>query len=287
MKSRVPRTEAEWHAIIEERIKQLPKSAPECQKRQHDDNRKDTKRRMTGFIVNGKETHVIVVQEISGKYNLPGGRRKRGEQPVDGVFREICEEVGLEFNNEDISDMKEYHDYIFYIRLTEPDINEIFVSPGPEINEVFWYPLEHFIPDLEKSSSPFSLTTINLLPIIRDILGVKSMPRLTYEQLKQAVMNNDTDFLDRNLDQYTEGQINSVTSIAAQVSIIPVLDRLLDYSTVYVNKLLNLAIGKRRNDTAKYLIDNFRSEQLLEEALKTASEYNNKEIISYIRKLQD
>lgn len=280
---RNPRTEEEYYALIEERIKQLPKSAPECQLKQHSDKRKDTKTRLTAFIVNGKETYVMVVQEISGKYNLPGGRRKRGEHATDGIFREICEETGLELTRDDIADMKNYSHDMFYIKLTESDIDNIFVSIGPEINEVLWYPLEYLLQDLEKNDSPFSMTTINLLSTIRKIIGKDYRKFLPYEDLKQAVLDSNVGFIDENLDYYSVGQINGVLPIAIQVATIPIIDKLLDYATIYVYKLVNLAIARKRNDVAKYLIDNFHNDFLMEEALKTASETNNKEIVEYVR----
>src|SRR5581483_3687204 len=254
MKGRRRRTEAEWDALMIERIKRLPKSAPECQKKQLEDKRKDTSNRITALIVNGTETHIIVVQEISGKYNLPGGRRKKDESPNEGLFREICEEVGLELQSADIAQIREYKDYVFYIRLKESNINNILVSPGAEIDQVFWWPLDYLISDLEREDTPFSKTTTNLLPRIREIVKPKVI--LTYDNLKEAVINNDLKFLDNNLDYYSEGQVNSVLPIAIQTSSIAVVDKLFDYSNVNIVKMIDLAISRRRNEMAKYLLDN-------------------------------
>jgi 8-oxo-dGTP diphosphatase len=42
------------------------------------------------------EGKVLLVQDATGKWELPGGRLANGEQPIDGLKREIKEELNVE-----------------------------------------------------------------------------------------------------------------------------------------------------------------------------------------------
>ncbi len=65
------------------------------------------------IILNKKTGHFLVLRRNSGAYenaekewDIPGGRIDFGEEPIDGLMREIYEEVGVDLNSHAMIDGK-------------------------------------------------------------------------------------------------------------------------------------------------------------------------------------
>lgn len=272
--------EKSWKLEIRQRISRLPKSAPFCQKTQHWDTRPETSTRVTAFIVNNKEDYVILVQELSGKYNLPGGRVKVDEANERGLFREICEEVGLELKEIDIAQFEEYEHDVYLIKLFEPDIDKILVSPGAEILEIVWFPLNDLLEDLNNKEEEFTKSIQRLYKPIKQIIDDISKHQSS-EDLTIAVRNNDLDYIIANLKYYPKYQIEEVIPLAVQYDALDTLRFLMSYGNYSITTLLDIAIKNNYKDIVEYLIDNYRSREILNVALMAAIYFNNFDLVKY------
>ena len=269
------RRELTWKTELRKRIARLPRSAPFCQRTQHWDKREDSHTRVTAFIVNGNETHVIIVQEISRNYNLPGGRLKVNENAAVGIFREICEEVGLQLRNEDIATIQEYPGHCYFIRLFERDIDNIPISAGGEIDRIIWWPVMTLLDDIRNDKYYFAKSTVRLLPSIESIINDISKSE-ELNDLKDAVSANDLDYVIANIKYYPQYQIDEVIPIAVYNDSLKTLDFLLSYSRAPdIEFLLDMAIKYNYKDIVEYLIENYRTIDLLRKGLTNAVYHDN------------
>ena len=84
-------------------------------------------------------------ESILGKYELPGGRLKEGEQPEDAVRRFLSEQVGVADISLRLADAMTYQDegvnaqYAVIIYLVTVDNRKRLITLGPNYDKYIWY----------------------------------------------------------------------------------------------------------------------------------------------------
>ena len=103
-----------------------------------------------------KDGKILLVQypesdkKASGKWDMPGGRLNVGENVIDGIKREVLEEVGLKILIEKIVATTTYTNlvnvptFLVIYQASLVDKNKPFVLEKGEIGKAQWFPPEEF-----------------------------------------------------------------------------------------------------------------------------------------------
>ncbi len=104
----------------------------------------------------GGKRHVLLtrrgIEPYKGEWDLPGGFLGNGELPVDGIARELREELDLavsnprfftaeidQYDREDIAEQVRFVLSLFYVCDVAPDAG---FHPADDVVEAAWFPLE-------------------------------------------------------------------------------------------------------------------------------------------------
>jgi len=104
----------------------------------------------------GGKRHVLLtrrgIEPYKGFWDLPGGFLANGELPVDGILREIREELGVsvvnpsfftvemdQYNREDIAEQARFVLTLYYECTAAPDATFV---PADDVVEATWFPLD-------------------------------------------------------------------------------------------------------------------------------------------------
>ncbi len=92
------------------------------------------------------------IEPYKGQWDLPGGFLANGELPVDGIFRELREELAVtvsnprfftaeidQYNREDIAEQARFVLSLFYVCDVAPDAT---FTPADDVVEAAWFALE-------------------------------------------------------------------------------------------------------------------------------------------------
>src|SRR5574343_608829 len=86
------------------------------------------------IIIKNKDGKVLILKHNTGKWLLPGGKINKGENSIDGLKRELREEIGTDqFEIEKIVDMNTWEEnnqgYCIITFLgSAPQLNKIILS---------------------------------------------------------------------------------------------------------------------------------------------------------------
>lgn len=97
-----------------------------------------------------KDGNILFVEEMEGRPGLalPGGRLHEGEQPIEGLRREIREEIGVEINVGRLVDCEVFksasgaNHFITVFEATLKDDAELPAPDGKEIKSFHWLTIE-------------------------------------------------------------------------------------------------------------------------------------------------
>ncbi len=100
--------------------------------------KKDEKRVVKALIFDKSMRHFAVVkamnrQFVPTRYDLPGGKIKQGEDELVGLYREVCEEIGV-----NVVPNKIYEDEGRYLVILDKDAEDVELIPGPDVYNAFW-----------------------------------------------------------------------------------------------------------------------------------------------------
>ena len=123
-----------------------------------------------GIVLNSQNECLLVEQTYSQGWCLPGGGVKSGETPIQGLKRELLEEVGIEIIGQPTL-FQIYHqncngidDYpiVYIVR----EYKEHYIKlPNLEIQRSCWFKLEHLPIDMNPASHRRLLEISNLCPV--------------------------------------------------------------------------------------------------------------------------
>lgn len=95
---------------------------------------------------------LLVDQRHSGGWALPGGLLRRGEDPVSGLVREVCEEVGVELDPASlphpiavVAPRYRRVDLVFLVE--QPDDGGAHAGDEAEVRRIGWF-LADALPDV-------------------------------------------------------------------------------------------------------------------------------------------
>lgn len=74
-----------------------------------------------------------------GKFNMVGGKRKKGESPENAAYRELFEETGITKNDINLTHVMDFNYYLeeCLVEVFFGQLNDEFTVYGDE-NELFW-----------------------------------------------------------------------------------------------------------------------------------------------------
>ena len=86
----------------------------------------------------------------AGMYDLPGGRLHEGETPIEGLKREVFEEIGVKINIGNIiatgtlTNMSNFRSYFVIYQASLTDPTQRFTLEEEEVGEVTWCDSNNF-----------------------------------------------------------------------------------------------------------------------------------------------
>ncbi len=100
--------------------------------------KKDEKRVVKALIFDKSMRYFVVVKAMNRQfvptiYDLPGGKIKQGEDELVGLYREICEEIGI-----NVVPNKIYKNKGRYLVILDKDAEDVELIPGPDVYNAFW-----------------------------------------------------------------------------------------------------------------------------------------------------
>lgn len=110
------------------------------------------------FIINDKKEILLEKRSLKkryspGKYGLCAGHVIKGETLIEGLIREIKEELGIDVSEKDlipfgkretvIKETNSHFTYFYYLKLNLPET--AFVIQEEELSEVKWFPIDTVI----------------------------------------------------------------------------------------------------------------------------------------------
>jgi ADP-ribose pyrophosphatase YjhB (NUDIX family) len=115
------------------------------------DTRQDINELCFGVILDISENWILIVKEKQlphlQRWGLPKGHFKMGETSVQCIKREICEEIGLEF--EKYYTLHSRNHNIHYFVILKP-WSEIKLTLGEEVDKVQWVNIDWLKNDIRK-----------------------------------------------------------------------------------------------------------------------------------------
>lgn len=117
------------------------------------------------WFVNNKNELLIQKRSMSkrvypGMWAITGGAVDSGEQPIDALYREIKEELGITVKPEEtelLLSLARTYDFVdVYLIKKEINLNEIVMQPE-EVDEVKWVSIDEFKTLLDEKQIPSSI----------------------------------------------------------------------------------------------------------------------------------
>jgi len=128
-------------------------------------------------LVERDDGSVLLVRHVyRGRWGAPGGLLSRREQPIDGVRREVREEVGIdvELIGEPAVVVDPKVQRIDFVYRGRPvDAAAVAHPASPEIAEVRWFPRDA-LPELQRelTEALVAMARVSNAPIVRPARGV-------------------------------------------------------------------------------------------------------------------
>lgn len=250
----------EWKSYIQQRIDDLPQNAKECQRNLLLNPLLDTRDKVRAVIVDLSEKFIVIVEELPTNnkipVNLPGGKIKEGESVYQALYREVCEEVGLELSLDLIDSFyvdkmaNRKNTTFFYIKLAF-DAIDVDLITGPELFKCYWYPIEELFRGINENRNSIVHYSNNLLAAIdlffRHDVDIKTLQERNRRERKVTV-----------------AQLNEDLVIAAKNGDIKEAKRLIYAGAYQLYRALSTAIHHDQYDMTVYLLDQIINGPIME-----------------------
>ncbi|HVP17636.1 MAG TPA: NUDIX hydrolase [Spirochaetia bacterium] len=128
-------------------------------------------------VVGGKRQILLTrrgIEPYKGQWDLPGGFLANGELPVEGIHRELREELDVEvsdprfftaeitqYNRDDIAEQVRFVLSLFYVCEVAPDARFV---PADDVVEAAWFPLEKLPAELAFDGNRRALGKLSASP---------------------------------------------------------------------------------------------------------------------------